>query len=141
MQLCFDRRRCCPWACFKDPVEDAQMRGFGDSLEELHRKQRANWSRLVPEITFVLFLSDAIKDRQPIEVIAEQAARTYPKSFLTRVGRKEVPDLALVLLALGEGKKREWGYLAGNWYRGWRLTKKGRSFAEDVWRRKTRKKR
>lgn len=103
-------------------------------------QQRAKWARLAPEITFVLFLCDAIRKRETIEVIADQAARTYPKSFVTRVGGKKVPDLALVLLTLNEAKKREWGYLAGNWFRGWRLTKKGRAFAEDVWRRKMKKK-
>lgn len=102
--------------------------------------QRAKWAQLVPQITFVLYLCDAIRERETLEVIADQAARTYPNSFVTRVGGKKVADLALVLLTLNEAKKREWGNLAGNWFRGWRLTRKGRAFAEDVWRRKMKKK-
>ncbi len=111
-----------------------------DSEVTNYNMNRANWPQLVPQITFILFLCDAIRYRETIEVIAEQAVKTYPKSFVTRVGGKKIPDLALILLTLKEAKKRKWGYLAGNWYRGWRLTKKGRSFAEDVWRRKTQKK-
>jgi hypothetical protein len=117
-----------------------KTKNIDDTFEEFHRKNIAKWSKLIPEITFVLYLLDAIRDRETIEVIADQAVKTYPHSFKTYVGRKKVPDLALILLTLNEAKKREWGYLAGNWYHGWRLTKKGRSFAEDVWRRKTQKK-
>jgi hypothetical protein len=110
-----------------------------EMFDEMHRKQRANWSQLVPEITFVLYLCGAIRERETIEVIGEQAVKTYPNSFITRVGGKKVPDLCLILLTLNEAQKRKWGYLAGNWFRGWRLTQKGRCFAEDVWRRKTQK--
>ena len=42
--------------------------------------------------------------------------------------------------ALEEAKKRTYGYVAGSWYKGWRLTAKGRVLAEDVWRRKQKKK-
>jgi hypothetical protein len=103
---------------------------------EFRRTQRANWSELVPEMAFVLLKCKAIWERSPIDDIAAKAAATYPASFETNFDRRRIPDLALVLLTLNEAKKREWGYVAGNWFKGWRLTKKGAAFARDVQRRR-----
>ena len=103
---------------------------------EFRQKRRANWSELVPEIAFVLFKCKAIYERSPIDDIATEAAATYPASFEIHFDRRRIPDLALVLLTLDEAKKHEWGYVAGNWFKGWRLTKKGTAFARDVQRRR-----
>jgi hypothetical protein len=77
------------------------------------RRKRADSTRRVPEITFVLYLCGAIRTRASLEEIAEQAMITYPRSYVTVVARKRIPDLALMLLTLNEGKKREWGFVAG----------------------------
>jgi len=86
-------------------------------------------------MAFVLLKCKAIYERSSIDDIAAKAAATYPASFETHFDRRKIPDLALVLLTLNEAKKREWGYVAGNWFKGWRLTKKGAAFARDVQRR------
>ena len=91
-----------------------------------------NWNDLVPEITFALFLCDGIHRPVEVEDIANKATATYPGDFTTLVGRRAVPDLALMMLALTEARRRQWGYVAGNWYQGWRLTKKGLHFARNV---------
>jgi hypothetical protein len=108
---------------------------------ESRQKQRASWSELVPEIAFVLFKCRAIRERSPIRDIAEEAAATYPASFETYFDRRKIPDYSLVLLALNEAKKREWGYAAGDWFKGWRLTKRGAAFARDVERRRNEQRR
>jgi len=64
--------------------------------------------------------------------IAAEALATHPEDFSIGHAGQGVPDHSLVLLTLNEAKKRDWGYAAGDWYRGWRLTKKGISFAKDV---------
>ncbi len=106
------------------------------SQQEFWHRQRANWSRLVPELTFVLLRCGANRKRVFTNEIASEAVVTYQGDF----GYEKCPDQALVLLTLLEAKKREWGYAAGNWFRGWRLTKKGLAFAKDVERRKLQKK-
>jgi hypothetical protein len=103
---------------------------------ELRQKQRANWVELVPEITFVLLKCKATRERSPIREITEEAFATYPGVFETWFDRKKIPDYSLILLTLNEAKKREWGYVAGNWFKGWRLTKKGLAFARNVERRR-----
>ena len=100
------------------------------SQQEFSHRQRANWSRLVPEIAFVLLRCGAYRQRVFTNEIVDEAAATYPGDF----------DGPLVLLTLFEAKRREWGYAAGNWFRGWRLTKKGLAFARDVERRKSERK-
>lgn len=104
--------------------------------ENLQHEHRTNWSTLVPEIAFVLYLCGAIRKRVRIERIAAQANATYPDDFFTWVDGKKVPDLALIHLILTEASQREWGYVIGDWFRGWHLTKKGLRFAKDVERRK-----
>ena len=101
------------------------------SQQEFSHRQRANWSRLVPELTFVLLRYGANRKRIFTNEIAAEAAAIYPGDF----------DGPLVLLTLFEAKRREWGYAAGNWFRGWRLTKKGLAFAKDVERRRATRKR
>jgi hypothetical protein len=99
------------------------------------RKLRADWTRRVPEVTLLLWICRATRSRTFIEEIASQALITYPRSFVTTIDGKRVPDLALLLLTLNEAKKRKWGYVAGGWVRGWRLTRKGVEFAKDIERR------
>lgn len=105
--------------------------------QEFWHRQRANWSRLVPELTFVLLRCGANRRRIFTNEIASESVVTYPGDF----GFEKCPDQALVLLTLLEAKRREWGYAAGNWFRGWRLTKKGLAFAKDVERRRAARKR
>ena len=107
------------------------------SQQECWHRQRASWSRLVPELTFVLLRCGANRKRIFTNEIASEAVITYPGDF----GLGKYPDQALVLLTLLEAKRREWGYAAGNWFRGWRLTKKGLAFAKDVERRRAARKR
>src|SRR5688572_26875330 len=116
------------WRRFDTQTEQAQ--------QELWHKQRANWSRLVPELTFVLLRCGANRKRAFTNEISSEAVVTYPADF----GFEKCPDQALVLLTLMEAKRREWGYVAGNWFRGWRLTKKGLAFAKDVERRRAARK-
>jgi hypothetical protein len=104
--------------------------------QEFRQRQRANWCELVPEITFVLLKCSATQERAHLADIADEAVATYPRSFDTSFRGKKVPDYALVLLTLAQAKKREWGYAAGNWFKGWRLTKRGLAFARDVQRRR-----
>jgi len=96
------------------------------------QRRRANWTQLVPQVTFVLFLCRATRNRVGIEGIAEQAVAAYPKSFYTVVDRKKIPDLSLIALTLGQAKRKDWGFVAGDWFRGCRLTRKGLQFARDV---------
>jgi hypothetical protein len=77
-----------------------------------------------------------MRERSPIRDIAEEAVATYPGGFQTYFDRRKIPDYSLVLLTLNEAKKREWGYVAGDWFKGWRLTKKGAAFARNVQRRR-----
>src|SRR5439155_16677891 len=104
--------------------------------EEFRQRQRANWSDLVPEIAFVLLKCRATHERAHIWEIANESVATYPGSFDTSFGGRKIPDYALILLTLAEAKKREWRYAAGDWFKGWRLTRKGAAFARDVQRRR-----
>lgn len=104
--------------------------------EEFRQRQRANWCELVPEITFVLLKCRATYERAHIREIAGEAVETYPERFDTYFNGRKIPDYSLICLALTEAKKREWRYAAGNWFKGWRLTKKGAAFARDVQRRR-----
>jgi hypothetical protein len=106
-------------------------------FESLRKTHRANADGLVPEIVFSLFLCGGIRKRIGIEAIAGQATMTYPGDFHTWVNGDAVPDLALILLTLGEASSPEWHYIIGDWYGGWHLTKKGLRFAKDVERRRT----
>jgi hypothetical protein len=107
------------------------------SQQEFQHRQRANWSRLVPELAFVLLRCGADRKRVFTNEIASEAVVTYQGDF----GYEKCPDQALVLLTLLEAKNREWGYVAWSWFRGWKLTKKGLGFAKDVERRRAAKKR
>ncbi len=107
---------------------------------EFEQRQRAAWSRMVPEIAFVLLKCKATRERATTRDVAEEAFATYPGVFETWFDGKNIPDSALVLLTLNEAKRREWGYAAGDWFKGWRLTKKGLAFARDVQRRRERPK-
>lgn len=98
-----------------------------------------NWGNLVPEITFVLYLCNAIKEYIDTEIIADQAARTYPNAFLTKIGKKKIPDTYVIVMSLKEAKAKNWRYARGNWAKGWKLTQKGVLFARDVERRKLKK--
>ena len=104
--------------------------------EEFRQKERANWSELVPEMAFVLLKCDGVRKRASIDLIAEEACATYPGAFETRFNGKKVPDYSLVLLTLDQAKRRTWGYAAGDWFKGWHLTRKGAAFARDVQRRR-----
>jgi hypothetical protein len=111
-------------------------RRIHNRYEEFQQRQRANWSELVPEITFILLKCRATRERAHMWEIASELMATYPGSFDTSFGGRKVPDYALILLTLEQAKKREWGYAAGDWFKGWRLTKKGAVFARDVQRRR-----
>jgi hypothetical protein len=104
--------------------------------EEFRQRRRANWSELVPELAFVLLKCRATRERAHMREIAAEAVATYPGSFNTSFAGRKVPDYALLLLTLAEARKREWGYAAGDWFKGWRLTRKGAAFARDVQRRR-----
>ena len=88
------------------------------SQRESYQKQKAAWSRLVPQIAFVLLRCNARRMRADIYEIADEAFATYPADFVTWHSGRRVPDYSLVLLTLNEAKKRQWGYLAGNWFCG-----------------------
>lgn len=103
---------------------------------EFFQRQKAKWNQLIPEIAYVLLKCGATRHRAIINEIAYKAFETYPHDFTTWFGQRRIPDHALILLTLTEGKRRKWGYVAGDWFRGWRLTKKGLAFARDVDRRK-----
>jgi hypothetical protein len=111
-----------------------------EDRHEFDQQKKAKWSCLVPQITYVLLRCDAKRRRASIYQIAEEDFLTYPNDFFTWHAGRRIPDLSLVLLTLDEAKKREWGYIAGNWFRGWRLTKKGLAFARDVERRRKKRK-
>lgn len=98
-----------------------------------YQKQGASWSKLVPEIVFVLFICKGIREFVTIEEIGLQVTATYPKLFETKIGKDSIIDLSLVLLTLIECKKGK--YISGNWYKGWKLTRKGLLFSKDVERR------
>ena len=110
------------------------------SHREFEQRQKAVWSRLVPQIAFVLLRCDAKRTRAGIQDIAGEAFATYPDDFATGFARRKIPDSALVLMTLNEAKTRQWGYVAGDWFREWRLTEKGLAFAKEVERRRTAKK-
>ena len=103
--------------------------------EEFRNRERANWSELVPEITFVLLKCRATRERAHIHEIGEEAVATYPDSFDTYFAGRAVPDFSLILLTLAEAEKDAWRYVVGDWFKGWRLTRKGVVFARDVERR------
>ena len=103
---------------------------------ELEQRQRASWSRMVPEIAYVLFKCKALRERATMRDITEEAFATYPGVFETWFDGRKIPDYSLVLLTLNEAKRHEWGYVAGDWFKGWRLTKRGIGFARDVERRR-----
>ena len=104
--------------------------------EEFRQRQRANWCELVPEITFVLLKCRATYERAHIREIAGEAVATFPGMFDTYFNGLKIPDYSLIFLTLTEAKKRGWRYAAGDWFKGWRLTKKGALFARDVQRRR-----
>ncbi len=103
---------------------------------EFRQRQKAKWNQLIPEIAYVLLKCGATRHRAVMNEIASEAFKTYPNDFSTWFSQRRIPDHALILLTLTEGKRRKWGYIAGNWFCGWRLTKKGLAFARDVDRRK-----
>ena len=67
-------------------------------------EKEVNWGSFVPEITFVLYLCDAIKEYIDTEVVTDQAAITYPDIFLTKIGNKSVPDTYITVMTLGSVK-------------------------------------
>lgn len=79
------------------------------SQREFEQRQKAVWSRLVPQIAFVRLRCDAKRRRASIYEIADEALATYPTDFSTGYGGRGVPDHSLVLLTLIEASKREWG--------------------------------
>jgi hypothetical protein len=111
-------------------------RRLDNHYKEFRQRQRANWSQLVPEITFVLLKCRATRERAHVGEIATEAVATYPGMFETYFNGRKIPDYSLILLTLDQAKKRDWGYAAGDWFKGWRLTQKGASFARDVQRRR-----
>jgi hypothetical protein len=111
-----------------------------NSQFEVQQRERVNWSRMVPEIAFVLLKCNAVRERSPMHEIANEAFATYPRVFETHFGDRKIPDDGLVLLTLNEAKRREWAYVAGNWFKGWRLIRKGLAFARDIERRREERK-
>lgn len=103
---------------------------------EFRQRQKAKWNQLIPEIAYVLLKCGATRHRAIINEIASEAFETYPYDFSNWFGQRRIPDHALILLTLTEGKRRKWGYVAGDWFHGWWLTRKGLAFARDVDRRK-----
>ncbi|PZR72791.1 MAG: hypothetical protein DLM73_12315 [Chthoniobacterales bacterium] len=91
---------------------------------------------MVPEIAYVLLKCKATRERATMRDLTEEAFATYPGVFETWFDGRKIPDYSLVLLTLNEAKRREWGYAAGDWFKGWRLTPKGAAFARDVERRR-----
>lgn len=99
------------------------------------QKSRANWNELVPEITFALHLCGAHHNFVSIETVGSQLMRTYPRSFSTRLDGKTIIDLSLVYLTLRKAKPSPRELIRGDWYCGWKLTRKGSRFAKDIERR------
>jgi len=89
------------------------MNFFKEYYRWIHAKY-VNWGTLASQICFVLYLCDAMDEHVHIEVIAAQAARTYPNSFLTRIDKKKVPDTYIVAMVLKEAKSSRWRYAKGN---------------------------
>lgn len=106
------------------------------SKREFDQRQNADWSRPVPQIAFVLLRCDAKRRRASIYEITDEALARYAEDFATGNAGQRAPDDSLMLLTLFGAKKRECGYAAGDWYRGWPLTKKGIAFAQDMELRK-----
>lgn len=102
-------------------------------------EKNIDWGTFVPKITFVLYLCNAIKEYIDTEIIADQASRTYPDTFLTKIGKKKIPDTYIIVMALKEAKSDNWRYVRGDWVKGWKLTQKGIQFAKDVERRAKKK--
>ncbi|MEW6620918.1 MAG: hypothetical protein AB1422_16555 [bacterium] len=110
------------------------MNSYSIKLRALSEKE-VNWGHFVPEITFVLYLCDAIKEYVDTEEIANKAARTYPDIFSLLGG----PDTYFTVMALKEAKSINWRYARGDVIKGWKLTQQGILFAKDVERRKLKK--
>ena len=102
-------------------------------------EKKVVWGTFVPKITFVLYLCNAIKEYIDTEIIADQASRTYPDTFLTKIGKKKIPDTYIIVMALKEAKSDKWHYARGDVVKGWRLTQQGIQFAKDVERRTKKK--
>lgn len=96
-------------------------------------REKVDWGYLVPKLTFVLYLCDAIREYVDTEEIAIKAARTYPDSFSSGT------DTFKTVMVLEEAKSANWRYIRGDWLNGWKLTRRGVDFAKDVERRKLKK--
>jgi len=115
------------------------MNSYFINLLRYSMKKRIDWGSIVPKITFVLYLCNAIKAYIDTEIIADQASRTYPDIFLTKIGKKKIPDTYITVMALKEAKSDNWRYVRGDWVKGWKLTQQGIQFAKDVERRTKKK--
>lgn len=111
------------------------MNSYSIKLRALSEKN-VDWGPFVPEITFALYLCGANEEYVDTEIIADQAARTYPNTFTTKIGKKKIPDTHIIVMALKEAKSNNWHYVRGDWVKGWKLTRQGILFAKDVERRK-----
>ncbi len=60
------------------------------------QEERASWGRLVPQMTFVLLLCDAVRGRVGVEEVAEQAMLTYPRDFVTWINGRKVSIVAFL---------------------------------------------
>lgn len=104
-----------------------------------YRRESINWNSLACNVTFVLYLCNGIKKYIDIEIIAEQAARTYPNSFVTKIGKRNIPDTYAVVKALETVKSINFRFVKGDWINGWKLARRGLYFAKDVERKKLKK--
>lgn len=102
-------------------------------------EKEVDWSTFVTKVTFVLYIC-GIKKYIDTEIIADQAARTYPDTFSMNIyNKKKVPDTYIIVMALKEAKSSKWRYVRGDWVKGWKLTQRGIQIAKDVERRTKKK--
>lgn len=105
---------------------------YDDLFYKQSHKKRGRWVALASKITVVVYLCDGASKYVPAEIIASHAAKSYPDSFVTTINGRKIPDTYPVVKALERASGPRWHYLEGDWINGWRLTKRGEEFAEEV---------
>lgn len=105
---------------------------YDDLFYKQSHKKRSRWGALASKITVVVYLCDRASKYVPAEIIASHAAKTYPDCFMTTINGRKVPDMYPVVKALEKATGPRWRYVEGDWINGWKLTKHGEEFAEEV---------
>ena len=105
---------------------------YDDMFYKQSHKKRARWVALASKVTVVLYLCDGARKYVPAEIIASHAAKTYPEAFVTKINGRKLPDTYPVVRALEKATSPRWRYAEGDWIKGWKLTRRGIQFAEEV---------